>query len=77
MREGGRGEIREGYEEEGGGRKEGGGSQAGSSVSMSIDRYTGFSVPTLSLIFLIIPPMPIVSISLASTISNPQYPSLS
>lgn len=51
--------------------------QAGSRVSMSIDRYTGFSVPTLSRIFLIIPFIPIVSISLASTISNPQYPSLS
>jgi len=51
--------------------------QAGSKVSMSIERYTGFSVPTLSLIFLMIPAVPISSISLASTISNPQYPSLS
>ena len=51
--------------------------QAGSRVSMSMDRYTGFSVPTRSRIFLIMPCIPITSISLASTISNPQYPSLS
>lgn len=46
--------------------------QAGSRVSISILRYTGFSRPTLSFIFLIIPSIPIVSISLASTISKPQ-----
>lgn len=31
------------------------GANAGSSVSMSIERYTGFVVPTRSLIFLMIP----------------------
>jgi hypothetical protein len=46
--------------------------QAGSSVSISILRYTGFVVPTLSLIFLMIPSVPILSTSLASTISKPQ-----
>lgn len=52
-------------------------SQAGSSVSMSMLRYTGFSVPTLSLIFLMMPLVPMVSISRASTIWKPQYPSFS
>lgn len=42
--------------------------QAGSNVSISMLRYTGFSVPTLSRIFLIIPAVPISSISRASTI---------
>jgi len=51
--------------------------QAGSSVSISIDKYTGFTVPTLSRIRLMIPAVPMLSISLASTISKPQYPSLS
>jgi len=51
--------------------------QAGSNVSISILKYTGFSVLTLSLIFLMIPAMPIVSISRASEISKPQYPSFS
>ena len=46
--------------------------QAGSNVSMSILKYTGFSVPTLSLIFWIIPAVPMVSISRASEISKPQ-----
>ena len=46
--------------------------QAGSSVSISILRYTGFSKPTLSLIFLIMPSVPILSTSRASTISKPQ-----
>lgn len=52
-------------------------SQAGSSVSISKDKYTGFLVPTRSRIFLMMPSVPIVSISRASTISNPQYPSFS
>lgn len=52
-------------------------SQAGSRVSISKLRYTGSVVPTRSRIFLMIPSMPIVSISRASTISNPQYPSFS
>ena len=66
------------------------GANAGSIVSMSIDRYTGeflpreqhqqdvtlptlplWHLPTRSWIFLMIPAVPIVSISLASTISNP------
>ena len=46
--------------------------QAGSRVSISILRYTGFSRPTRSLIFLTIPSMPILSISRASTIWKPQ-----
>lgn len=66
------------------------GANAGSIVSMSIDRYTGeflpgehhqqnvtlpispsLHLPTRSWIFLMIPAVPMVSISLASTISNP------
>lgn len=47
-------------------------SQAGSRVSMSIDRYTGFSVPTRSMILLMIPSVEMLSISRASTISKPQ-----
>lgn len=46
--------------------------QAGSKVSMSILRYTGLLVPTRSLIFLMIPSVPIESIARASTISKPQ-----
>ena len=52
--------------------KEIGNVHAGSRVSMSMDRYTGFSVPTRSRILLMIPPIPITSISRASTISKPQ-----
>ena len=51
--------------------------QAGSSVSMSMLKYTGLSSPTLSLILFTMPCIPMVSISLASTISKPQYPSFS
>jgi hypothetical protein len=35
---------------------------------MSMLKYTGFFSPTLSLIFLIMPSVPILSMSLASTI---------
>lgn len=48
------------------------GANAGSRVSMSIDRYTGFSVPTRSRMRLIMPAVPMESISRASTISKPQ-----
>ena len=48
------------------------GANAGSSVSISMLKYTGCCVPTRSRIFRMMPSVPMASISRASTISKPQ-----